>query len=402
MMLSAALAVAFAFPGQPQPPVFVVESVHDERPRGAIARLAPAGAVQLVDGPTIYSADVIALRRLGAPPRLPHDRAHLLFANGDRIPGSLVSIENERVRFAADLGAPVEFGMPLSMLSAIWLSPRAAARAAQPAGRRALKSPRHQDTALLTNGDKLQGTIVSMPADGPLRIDTGGQTVDTPRDRLDALLFNSDLARVAKPRAPYRRLVLRNGARMGFTTSSADAQTLTGTTLFGATVRIPWVEIAALYTFGGAAIYLSDLKPLRYEPIAYLGIKWPFAADRNVDGGDLRLGGGTFDKGLGLHSACKLTFAVPPKCVRFEALAGLDEELGRRGAVVVQVRLDGNVMLSPELDLSGSDPPRELRLPLPPGSKELTIEIGFGRGGDVQDHVDLADARFVVDPRTDK
>ena len=90
-------------------------------------------------------------------------------------------------------------------------------------------------------------------------------------------------------------------------------------------------------------------------------------------------------------------YAVPPGSTRFEALVGLDEQTGKRGSVTVQVRVDNRAILEPVLDLAGSDPPRELALMLPSNAKELTIEIGFGRGGDVQDHVDLANARFIVD-----
>jgi NPCBM/NEW2 domain len=396
-MVPAFFALAFVGPGQAPPPGFVVESVRGERPSGVIAKLASDGTVQFLEGPPIPGAEIVTLRRPGAPPRLPHDRPHLLFANGDRIPGRLVSIEKERVRFAADLGTASELTVPLSAMAAIWLSPRAAARAADPDGRRTLGSPRRQDVVQLANGDTFLGTIVSFSADGPLRLEVGGQTVNVPRDRLDALLFNSELARVARPREPFRRLTLQNGTRLSLSKASADAETLTGTTLFGEIVRVPWAEVATLSTFGGPAAYLSDLKPLSYEPKPFLGVRWPVAADHSVAGGDLRLGGGTFDKGLGLHSACTVTYGVPPKCGRFEALIGLDEETGRRGSVTAQIRADGRPLLHPLLELGGSDPPRELRLALPGETKELTIEIGFGRGGDIQDHVNLVEARFIVE-----
>ena len=86
-----------------------------------------------------------------------------------------------------------------------------------------------------------------------------------------------------------------------------------------------------------------------------------------------------------------------PKGARwFEALVGLDAAAGPRGSVRVQVLADGKPLVTPAPELNAADPPRELRLPLPAGAKELTLLVEFGRGGDVQDHVDWADARIIV------
>jgi hypothetical protein len=86
---------------------------------------------------------------------------------------------------------------------------------------------------------------------------------------------------------------------------------------------------------------------------------------------------------------------VPAGARRLEAVVGLDEVTGRRGNVVVRVLADGKPHLDPP-ELMPTDAPRPLRLPLPAGAKELTLAVDFGRGGDVQDEVDWADARFVL------
>jgi hypothetical protein len=164
----------------------------------------------------------------------------------------------------------------------------------------------------------------------------------------------------------------------------------------GAAVRVPLGQVVALNILGGRAVYLSDLTPRRYQHTPYLGVSWPYQADRSVTGGDLRLGGSTYDKGLGVHSHCELVYAVPKGARRFEALVGLDSAAGPRGSVRVQVLADGRPLLAPVPELNAAEPPRDLRLPLPAGAKELTLLVEFGRGGDVQDHVDWADARFVI------
>src|SRR5207253_2365470 len=162
--------------------------------------------------------------------------------NGDRLPGRAVAIANDKLLFRAELGREQDVTIPLTAVAAVWLTPRAAARAAEPEGRRLAAQQRPQDVVLLTNQDALRGTVTAL------------------------------------------------------------------------------AEVAALNTYQGKAVYLSDLKPRRYEHTPYLSVRWPLAADRAVTGADLRLGGGTYDKGVGLHSRSRATFDLPRGAVRFEAL----------------------------------------------------------------------------------
>ena len=396
-LLSLLLLAAGAEPADA--PAFVLHGTRPDLPAGPLVRLDADGSAQVAGAPPVAGADLVALRRRGLPPpHFPHDRPHALFVNGDRLPGEAVAVTGDDVRFRADLGAPQELTVPLSALAAVWFTERAAARAATPAGRRALAEKRRQDVALLANGDTLQGTVVGLDVAGPLRLDVGGSEVAVPRERLQALLLNTDLARAPKPRGPYRQLVLRNGARLNVRTAVLSGGEVTGTTLFGAAVRVPLAELAAVNVYQGKAVYLSDLAPRRYEHTPFLGANWPFAADRSVTGQDLRLAGGTYDRGLGLHSQSRLTYTLPAGAKRFEALVGLDEQTGRSGGVRVQVLADGRALLDPAPELGAADPPRPLRLDLPPGARELTVVVEFGRGGDVQDHVDWADARVILGP----
>ncbi len=381
----------------PDTPTFVLYSAREDRPAGALVRLAADGSVQVAGAPPVAGADFVALRRPGqAPPHFPHDRPHALFVHGDRLPGTVLAIAGEKVRFRADLGTPQELSLPLSSLAAVWFTERAAARAATPAGRAALAEKRRQDTVLLGNNDTAPGTVVGLAADGPLRLDANGREVEVPRGNVQGILFNTELARGLRPRTAYRQLVLRNGARLSVRSAVLEGGAVKATTLFGQEVRVPLAEVAALNGYQGRAVYLSDLTPRRYEHTPFLGARWPFQADRSVAGRDLCLGGGTYDKGLGLHSQSRLTYALPAGAKRFEATVGLDEQTGRSGGVRVQVLADGRPLLDPAPEVGSAEPPHALRLDLPAGARELTLAVDFGRGGDVQDHVDWADARILV------
>jgi hypothetical protein len=368
---------------------FIVEHVGEDRPSVAHVKLDADGSVQIEGDKTISGQQIVAIRRPAAPPRRPIDLPHVLLANGDILPGKVVSIQNDKLRFAADLGADIELTMPLTAVTRMQLSNGTTAQ---------LQPKRGVDSLALSNGDSITGTILSLAADGPLRMESKGQSSDVPRDRIESIVLNSELTRAPRPTGKYWRVALNNGTRLSLNSVTSDSVSITGKTLFGETLRFRMTQLAVMSVVGGPAVYLSDLKPLRYEHSPYLGVHWPLAADRSVAGNELRLAGGTFDKGLGLHSASEVTFSVPPHARRFEALAGLDEFTGRRGAVLLDVKADGRSLLSKPVALTGRGPPHELRLPLPPGCKELTIRVDFGPSGDVQDHVNLADARIIVAP----
>jgi hypothetical protein len=378
------------------PPLFVIHGTRDVQPAGPLVRLAADGTAQVGGASPVRGAEIVAIRRQDLPPpRFPHDRPYIRLANGDRIPGRLLSIVNDKARFLADLGTQQEITLPLSAVSAAWLTDTAVS-SETPAGWRLMVEKRGQDIVQLTNGDTAAGTIVNWQAEGPLRLDAAGRQVELPRDRVQALLLNSDLARATKPRISFRQLVLINGARLSASSTELAGEELKVTLVGGVRIRIPLPAVAAINVYRGPAVYLSDLIPRSYEQSPYLGVHWPLANDRSVAGGDIRLGGGTYDKGLGLHSQCRVTYSLPPGATRFEAIVGLDDVTGRSGAVRVQVLADGKLLLDPAPELAGTDPPRALRLPLPSGAKELMLLVDFGRGGDVQDHVDWADARIIV------
>lgn len=393
-MLTLTLALAMATSAEPPP--FVVESVRDPRVVGNVVRLGADGSAR-IDDADIPAGQFVALRRPGMPPSRPHHRPHVLLANGDRVPGRLLAIENDVARFSADFGQESGLSIPLTAVSAVWMTSRGASIGAN---RKQFDpdTPRKQDVVRLTNGDVIAGSVSGMPNDGLLGVQVGKEMSAVVRDRIEAIIFSTELARMPRPNGADYRLVTRNGARLSLSKVTIDGAFLAGVTVFGESLRLPFVELAALSISGGPVRYLSDLKPQRYESTPFLGLSWPLVNDRNVVRGDLRLGAGTFDKGLGLHSACRVIYPIPERTVRFSAWAGLDDATGRRGAAVLRLLADGQPVSQGAWDLVGGQMPHEIAVRVPPGAREWSIVIEYGSGGDVQDHVNLGDARFIVAP----
>jgi beta-galactosidase len=126
-----------------------------------------------------------------------------------------------------------------------------------------------------------------------------------------------------------------------------------------------------------------------------LDVRWPCTLDTSVAGNELRLGGSTYDKGIGMHSQSRLTFELGRDYQWFEATVGLDDETGREGSAVLEVLVDGKPQdLGQAKELSGREKPFPIRIRIA-GARQLALGVLFGQHGDVQDHVDWADARLI-------
>jgi hypothetical protein len=159
-------------------------------------------------------------------------------------------------------------------------------------------------------------------------------------------------------------------------------------------------QVIALDWLGGCATYLSDLKPRTYQFRSYFeGMDWPYVKDGSAAETDIRLGGRLFDKGVGVHTSCRLTYALDKDIGWFEALVGMDDLVGKEGSARIQVLLDGKPQdLGWDGKLNGSDKPRFVRVSIK-GAKELNLMTDFGDFGDVQGCVDWAEARLITNQK---
>jgi hypothetical protein len=139
------------------------------------------------------------------------------------------------------------------------------------------------------------------------------------------------------------------------------------------------------------------LTPTDYRHVPYLTIEWPFRPDRSVAGGPLFVADARYLKGLGMHSAARLTYALDGKWRRFEAAAAIDDSAGRRGSVAFGVHLlrGGQwqaAYASPPV--RGGERPIDVSVDLA-GADGLTLTVDFADRGDELDHADWLDARLV-------
>jgi hypothetical protein len=376
-------------------PMFTVQTVDGKAVKGHLADIGGNWNVTL-DSRVVVGDAVLSVRQVGkALPARPV-RTQLLLAGGDCIPVDKPLLIGERVHFhSPHLANGEDASAPLSSVMVIWFA-GTASESPERLRRRLTAETRKRDVVLLRNGDVLAGVLTSLD-ERTIGVEVDQKPVTVAVSQTAAIALSSDLTEAPRPKGVYGRVILdSDGARLSLASAHCtDRGTFIATTLFGATLSVSPTDVAALDLFQGEAIYLSDLKPSRYEYIPYLNDRWGYARDGSAAGLDLLLAGSTYDKGVGLHSHSRLSYAVPPACRRFEALVGMDDRAGRRGSARIRVLADGKSLdIGADRELTPAGAPLPVRVNLA-GVKELTLEVDFAKDGPVQGCVDWADARFV-------
>ncbi len=208
-----------------------------------------------------------------------------------------------------------------------------------------------------------------------------------------ALVFNPALRQQPAAQASAAWIGLSDGARLLAARLQLEGESLELTTLSGAKWKAAAKDLVFLMPQTGRAVYLSDIRPDEYRFLPYLETKWPYKTDRNVTGGQLRCGGRLYLKGLGVHSAARLSYRLDRPWSRFQAEVGIDDSTGGRGSVGFRVFVDGKQKYASP-PIRGGMPPQAISIDLS-GAKQLDLVVDYGEAGDVMDHADWLGARLV-------
>jgi len=355
------------------------------------------GTVTIADDKVTAVGDWYSLRRIGTVmPPWPKS-AHVEFNNGDRVRGTIAGADGDALQLTLSLpGTPDQLlRFPLSSLRAIWFRNRE--DDSDPAW---LAAPRKRDAFLSRNGDLTFGAFSGIDAGkSQLRYEVDGKARELSLSKLTAIGFNPDLARSRRPKGPFYRLILADGTRLSAVSIAFDGHVWTAETLFKESIKIPADRLISADVEQGKTVYLSALKPTKYEYRSFDGEDYSWIADRSVAGQVMRFktadGESTFDRGVGLHAQCTITYALAGKFRRLETLAGLDARSGVRGDAELAISLDGKAVKLPKGGrLTQPGGPLGVHIDVT-GAKEMTIAVRKGNGGIVQDHINLAEAILV-------
>ncbi|HZZ82230.1 MAG TPA: NPCBM/NEW2 domain-containing protein [Gemmataceae bacterium] len=384
-------------------PAYVLETARATHASADLISLDVSRNAVIDDGGTRRTiGPLIELRRANrALPALP-ERHFALLTNGDRIPlepTAPIALEGNRLRLIPAKSLPGAI-KSLSLyaphvVAVFWSAPAGVDDAGIFFGK-IQQQTRPRDVVYLTNGDRIEGALTDLSAKGCV-IAHGDKKTSLPVERIAGIAWNTDNQARLRSRKAYFRAVLAGGARINFAELRLDEKTRrwTGKTQFDAALEMPEDAVLALDERQGQAVDLADLKPTRYEYRPYLGAAWPLALDRSVSGHPLQLGGSTFEKGLGTHASCSITYRLDNAYQRFDSDVGIDAEHAPRGRARIAIELDGKrVELAEGKELTAKSAPVQVRMAVR-GVRVMTLIVDTGSYGDVQAEVNWAKARLI-------
>jgi hypothetical protein len=335
------------------------------------------------------------LVRWGTLPAMPHGDV-LLLVDGGQLAGSVARADREQIQ----LESPV-FGnltLPISQVIAVV---RLAPSVPEPRDvllSRITQIREKSDWLLLENGDELTGSILSLTQDS-VQLESNIGPAPIEMNRVRAIIFNPALHGGA-PRSGLRAIVgFQDGSWFQASEISAPKAPQGASAPLAFTSSGGWRaealpdDLVFIQPLGGRAEYLSDLDVQSYKHIPFVGLPWSYQRDRSACGGLLRLENRVYPKGIGMHSASRITYALRPEDRRFQAEIALDATSGTRGSVRFRVFVDNDERFASPV-VRGGDPPTPISVDVR-GGKRLSLLVDFADRGDELDRANWLDARLV-------
>ncbi|MCZ6688952.1 MAG: NPCBM/NEW2 domain-containing protein [Planctomycetota bacterium] len=311
----------------------------------------------------------------------------LFLAGGGVLAGEVLSADGEKIKF----GSPLidETSISLASIRAIRITPVSIDTTAF---QRQMEKKKPNDTVFVIQEKKLlrvPGGFRFLNRE-KLSFVWEGQEKTLPREKIHGIVLSGgSVGRGART----ARVLLTDGSRFEGEPVAMDRAALTMRLMDSSRLVIARGSVVRIEILSDRLVYLSDLEPIKVREVPYFNTIWPYRKDRSLDGNPIRLGGEVYEKGLGVHSRCLLTYELDGEYESFSAVIGIDDETEDLGHVIFRVRADGEVVFESG-GISGVDKPRRIQLDLK-GKQRLVLEVDFGEDLDIGDHADWADAHLV-------
>lgn len=367
----AALAPAVrAACGQAEVPVATAPSVFplDEPPfQGTLWGMDAEGHISLRTGDK--------LRVLAADELAHYGRWHetdagpqILLTDGSCLRADLLALEDQRVVIgdASGIGRTLwlRSELPRSSVRAVLLQPPAGPKPRDLFVVQIIQAAAEHDHVWLVGGGSLAGRLQAFAMrDQPvapqtasdsdvltlLRAETG-QTVTIPLEKVRAVTLRQTAppepeTQQASSHTPRFWLGLQDGSLLQVKQVLVRRDPVQIVLATGGTLRIPtrpasassfWSFVTYLEPVHPRVTWLSDLEPVGYKHVPFVGTVWPLARDRNVLDGRLRSMDAVYRKGLGMPSASRVAYDTAGHR-RFQAELAIDAAAGLLGSVVYKV-----------------------------------------------------------------
>lgn len=286
--------------------------------------------------------------------------------------------------------------MPLSSLAGVWLG----RPDAEPKGRMvfdaALADRLPGKDVLVTQRDgevaTVRGRVVALGAEGG-RIVLGRRERSFGLHRVLGIVFATGLP--SGERWPVT-VHLADGTEFAGRLIDADASRIRFQASFGAEVAVGLDGVSWLRFDSDRLVYVSALEPVGESSSGLLHAALPARFDRSVANGPLLVGGRRFERGIGVHAASRLEYAVSGAYQTFAADIGIDDSVRPRGDVVFRVEGDGRTLFDSG-PVTGRDAARAITVDVT-GVSTLALIVDYGADLDLSDRAIWGDARLIKPP----
>ncbi len=228
---------------------------------------------------------------------------------------------------------------------------------------------------------RVAGKILGRDGDS-LQIEIDGKSRQLKWAKVAGLVFK--LLPPATNDSPYQIVDFVSGQHLSGQVTNLSADSLQMETIWKQQIELLRSQVARISVKNGRMRSLVELTPSHAEQVGYLDLVRPYQTNKSFTGSPLQIGDEKYAEGLCTHSHTVLDYDLGGGFSQFRSAVGLQKEDGDQGHVIVRVRVDGVAKF--EESLVGGQPAKAISIDLT-GAKTLQLEVDFGDGFDVADHL---------------
>jgi len=251
-----------------------------------------------------------------------------------------------------------------------------------------------EDLLLLPKGDTNSGYVEKF-SDKEVTFNAGGQTRAHAFEAVAALRLAplEDLKAVTDPVATVE---LRDGSRITGKITALAEKTLKIETLTAQTWPVAIDSVSSIEFKGGKLVYVSDLAPASVEQKPFVGgvpLIYKWRKDKSATGGKLSSATKEYERGIGVHSYCKLTYELGGQFAKFMSDAALDNAAPSGTEASWKVLVDGKTVA--EGVAKSGEKPQAINVDVK-GAQKLELICDYGPdASDAGDLLNWGGARLI-------
>jgi hypothetical protein len=356
---------------------------------GALTDFSEAGIT--VAGKQVAMKDIAQIK-FPATVKAKHTATAVLLRNGDLLSElSILSGNDSKVKLKSDALGEFELDYKLINATVLYWPLKTIPESLDAM----LKGPPPKEDLLLTvKGETITGFYEKL-SDKELTFNAGGQSRNYPFDQVAAVrLAETDKFEASKDPSVIVRMADRS--RITVKPSGMDGNFLKFTGQGGQAWRVDGASIAGVEISGGRLVYLSSLTPQTVEQKPYVGgtpVVFTWRKDRSAANTALTIGEKVYEKGIGVHSYCKLVYALNGEYVKFIADAGMDASAPAKAVCAWKILVDGKEATSGIAKAGGDKTTIKLDVS---NAKLLELVCDYGPDDDdAGDRLDFGSARLI-------